>query len=51
MNDWIVSIEDISDKYKHIHSLILDKKIEEANQLLPHENIYSLTENLCYSLK
>lgn len=46
VNDWIVSIEDISDKCRHIHSLILDKKIEEANQLLPLEKIYPLSDNL-----
>ena len=38
--------EDISEKCKHIHSLILDKKIEEANKLLPLENIYPLPDNL-----
>ncbi|GAA5042323.1 hypothetical protein GCM10011506_44310 [Marivirga lumbricoides] len=46
VNDWIVSIEDISDKCRQIHSLVLDKKIEEAKQLLPHENIYPLPDNL-----
>lgn len=46
VNDWIVSIEDISDKCRKIHSLILDKKIEEANQLLPLENIYPLPDKL-----
>ncbi|MEW7278186.1 DUF4291 domain-containing protein [Aquimarina sp. 2201CG1-2-11] len=54
VNDWIVSIEDISDKSKHIHSLVLNNKIEEAKQLLPLENIYPLPntfkENIMYSL-
>lgn len=46
VNDWIVSIDDISDKCRHIHSLILDKKIEEATQLLPLENMYPLPDKL-----
>lgn len=46
VNDWIVSIEDISNKCKHIHSLILNEKIEEATQLLPLENIYPLPDDL-----
>jgi len=46
VNDWIVSIEDISDTCKHIHSLVLENKIEEANQLLPFENIYPTPDGL-----
>ena len=46
VNDWVVSIEDISDNCKLIHSLILNKKIEEAKQLLPLENIYPLPNEL-----
>jgi len=44
--DWVVSIEDISDKCKYIHSLVLDKKIEEAKQLLPLEKTYPLPDEL-----
>ncbi len=46
VNYWIVSIEDISEKCRHIHSLILDKKIEEATKLLPLEIMYPLPDNL-----
>ena len=46
VNDWIVSIEDISEKCRDIHSLILEKKIKEATQLLPLEYIYPLPNNL-----
>jgi hypothetical protein len=40
VNEWIVGIEDVSEKCRKIHSLILAKKIEEASFLLPLENIY-----------
>ena len=46
VNDWIVSVEEISDKCRHIHSLVLNKKIEEAKQLLPLEKVYPLPDNL-----
>ncbi|GGW49157.1 DUF4291 domain-containing protein [Arenibacter certesii] len=46
VNDWIVSIEDISEKCRHIHSLVLNKKIVEAKQLLPLEKVYPLPNNL-----
>lgn len=46
VNDWIVEIEDISEKCRKIHSLILDKKTEEAKSLLPLENIYPVSNKL-----
>lgn len=46
VNEWIVGIEDISEKCRKIHSLILDKKTEEAKSLLPPENIYLLSDEL-----
>jgi hypothetical protein len=46
VNDWIIAIDDITDKCKQIHSLVLDKKIEEAKSLLPLENIYSISNEL-----
>jgi len=46
VNEWIVAIDDITDKCKKIHSLVLDKKIEEAKSLLPLENIYSISNEL-----
>lgn len=46
VNDWIVAIDDITPLCKNIHSLVLDKKIEEAKFLLPLENIYPLSIEL-----
>lgn len=46
VNDWIVAIDDITPLCKNIHSLVLDKKIEEAKSLLPLENIYPLSDEL-----
>lgn len=46
VNDWIVAIDDITPLCKKIHSLILDKKIEEAKNLLPLENVYPLSDEL-----
>jgi hypothetical protein len=46
VNDWIISITDISDKCREIHSLILSGKIQEVEQLLPNEKIYPLPEEL-----
>ena len=46
VNDWIVAIDDITPLCKKIHSLILDKKIEEAKNLLPLENIYPVSNEL-----
>jgi hypothetical protein len=46
VNDWVVSIDDITSICKEIHSLVLDKKIEEAKSLLPLENVYPLNDEL-----
>ena len=46
VNDWIVAIDDITPLCRQIHTLILDKKIEEAKSLLPLENIYPLSSTL-----
>ena len=46
VNKWIVNIEDISEKCREIHSLILAKKTEEAISLLPLENIYPVSDEL-----
>ncbi|MEN9442754.1 MAG: hypothetical protein RLZ33_2831 [Bacteroidota bacterium] len=46
VNDWIVSITDITPLCKQIHSLVLNKKIEEAKNLLPLEDVYSLSDEL-----
>lgn len=46
VNDWTVSIDDVTPLCKQIHSMVLDKKIEEAKKLLPLENIYPLSDEL-----
>jgi hypothetical protein len=46
VNDWIVSIEDITQRCRQIHSLILDKKNEEAKSFLPPENAYPISDEL-----
>lgn len=46
VNNWIVSIEDVSEKCKKIHSLMLDNNMEEAKKLLPHENIYPISDEI-----
>lgn len=46
VNDWVVSINDVTPLCKKIHSLVLDEKIDEAKNLLPSENIYPLTSRL-----
>lgn len=46
VNDWIVSIYNITPLCKSIHSLILDKKIEDAKNLLPPENVYPLNDDI-----
>jgi hypothetical protein len=42
VNEWVVSIEDISGKCRVIHDLILDNQTEQAKKLLPIENAYPL---------
>lgn len=44
--DWIEAIEDITPLCRKIRSLLLDKKIEDAKNLLPLENLYPLNEDL-----
>jgi hypothetical protein len=48
VNDWIVSVDDITEKYKVIHNLILNEKIKEAKLLLPLEKLYPLSNELKY---
>lgn len=45
VNDWIVSIEDISQECKNIHDLILNGRIKEAEYLLPKEEVYTIAES------
>ncbi|BDD11877.1 hypothetical protein FUAX_43090 (plasmid) [Fulvitalea axinellae] len=42
VNEWIVSIEDISENCRDIYQLVQEKKIEEAKALLPQEKIHPL---------
>lgn len=46
VNEWIESIEDISENCRHIHSLVLDRKMEEAALLLPQENIFPISDDI-----
>lgn len=46
VNDWIVEIEDISEKCREIYSLILNNKIDEAKNLIPKEDNYSIPEEI-----
>lgn len=40
INEWIISIEDITDFSKEIHQLVLDHNLEEAKSMLPEEKAY-----------
>ncbi len=40
VREWIVGIEDITEECRLIHSLIQDKKPEEARQRIPKERVY-----------
>ncbi|RYE24960.1 MAG: DUF4291 domain-containing protein [Sphingobacteriales bacterium] len=46
VNDWIVSIEDITDTCKEIYQLVEAKDIGKANASLPVEQIYPLPQRL-----
>jgi hypothetical protein len=40
VNEWILSIEDITAYCKSVHKLILQRKVEQAIKLLPNEKRY-----------
>lgn len=46
VSEWIVQIDDITEKCKGVHQLVKDEKINEAKGLLPDEQIYPLPENI-----
>jgi hypothetical protein len=46
ITNWIVQIEDMTDKCKLIHQFIQSDKIAQAKDLLPIESIYPLPENI-----
>ena len=44
INNWIVSIRDITTKIQFMHSKIIENKINEVEKMLPIENIFPLTQ-------
>lgn len=46
VEDWIVSIEDITSFCINIHSLIRHKHVAEAKELLPQEEVYLLSDEI-----
>ena len=46
VNEWVVSITDISENCRYIHSLIQNKMIDDAIPLIPEEFIYPLSDQL-----
>jgi hypothetical protein len=46
VTDWIVKVDDITEKCKFLYKLINAGKINEAKDLLPQEQIYPLPENI-----
>ncbi len=49
INHWIVQINDITEKCRQIQQLILNKKIDQAKNLLPAEQNYNLSEHTFYN--
>jgi len=46
VNEWIVSIEDITTQCKQIHSLIQNEQYDQAIALLPKEELYSVDDEI-----
>lgn len=46
VNEWILSIEDITDHCKVIHEMIAKGDLETAKALMPKEDIYPVSEHL-----
>lgn len=46
VTDWIVQIDHITEQCKYIYQLINENKITQAKDLLPHEQLYPLPENI-----
>ncbi|MDR2151921.1 MAG: DUF4291 domain-containing protein [Helicobacteraceae bacterium] len=46
VSEWITQIDDITEHCKHIHSLILEKKTEQAKYLTPIEKVYPLNNGV-----
>jgi hypothetical protein len=50
VSEWIVQIDDITEKCKDVHQLIKNGKIDQAKDLLPNEQVYPLPENIALSI-
>jgi hypothetical protein len=46
ISDWIVKIEDITEKCKAIHDLVIQKKTDQARALLPEEKTYPAPDQM-----
>lgn len=46
ITDWIIQVDDITQYCKQIHHLVNDNKINQAKDLLPHEQFYPLPDIL-----
>lgn len=51
VNEWVVSITDITSECKKIHQLVLNGKKEEALAMLPEEEIYPISEEIKATIK
>ncbi|ASA54577.1 DUF4291 domain-containing protein [Vibrio gazogenes] len=50
VNQWIQNITDITETTQHIHELIIDGNIKEAETLLPQESPYPLIEEIAKTI-
>lgn len=50
VQDWIVSIEDLSSKVAKLNELLQSGQADKAKRLLPPEKIYPLTSNIAHRL-
>ncbi len=51
VKEWIVGIEDITERARHIHQLLRAGKMEEAQELAPKEEIYPKTFSTVFPLQ
>ena len=50
IKEWITDIEDITTSCQHIHQLITNDKLEEANPLLPAEKFYPIPDQIAQNI-
>ena len=50
IKEWITDIEDVTASCKHIHQLITNDKLEEANALLPTEKFYPIPDQIARNI-